>query len=80
MYETTWITKGPLISADGMLYCYEEKSGNIALVKPNPEKFEIVSSFKVPFGSGVHWSHPVISDGILYVRHMDALMAYNIKE
>jgi outer membrane protein assembly factor BamB len=80
MYETQWITKGSVISADGMLYCYEEKSGNIALVKPNPEKFEIVSSFKVPLGSGVHWSHPVISKGVLYVRHMDALMAFNIKE
>lgn len=80
MYETEWINKGQIIAADGMLYCYEEKSGNIALVKPNPEKFEIISSFKVPLGSGVHWSHPVISDGILYIRHMDALMAYNVKQ
>ena len=80
LYDTQWITKGSVISADGMLYCYEEKSGNIALVKPNPEKFDIVSSFKVPLGSGVHWSHPVISNGVLYVRHMDALMAFNIKE
>ncbi len=80
MYETQWINKGPIISADGMLYCYEEKTGNIALVKPNPEKFEVVSSFKVPFGSGPHWSHPVISKGILYIRHGDALMAYNIKD
>jgi outer membrane protein assembly factor BamB len=79
MYETEWVNKGQIISADGMLYCYEEKSGNIALVKPTPGSFEVVSSFKVPLGSGVHWSHPVINMGILYVRHMDALMAYNIK-
>lgn len=80
MYETDWICKGEIISADGMLYCYEEKTGNIALVKASPEKFEVISSFKVPLGSGVHWSHPVINQGILYIRHMDALMAYNIKE
>jgi outer membrane protein assembly factor BamB len=80
MYETEWITKGQIISADGMLYCYEEKTGNIALVKASPEKFEVVSSFKVPLGSGVHWSHPVINKGILYVRHMDAFMAFNIKK
>lgn len=79
MYETEWITKGQIISADGMLYCYEEKTGNIALVKASPEKFEVVSSFKVPLGSGVHWSHPVINKGILYIRHMDAFMAYDIK-
>jgi outer membrane protein assembly factor BamB len=80
MYETDWINKGEIIAADGMLYCYEEKTGNIALVKPTPEKFDIISFFKVPFGSGVHWSHPVINKGILYIRHMDALMAYNIKQ
>lgn len=80
LYETEWINKGQIISADEMLYCYEEKSGNIALVKPTPEKFDIVSSFKITLGSGVHWSHPVISKGILYIRHMDAFMAYNIKE
>ena len=80
MYETDWINKGQIISDDGMLYCYEEKTGNIALVKATPEKFEVISSFKVPLGSGVHWSHPVINKGILYIRHMDAFMAYNIKE
>ena len=62
-----------------MLYCYEEKNGNVALVKANPEKFDLVSTFKIPLGTGPNWSHPVIKDGILYIRHMDALMAYNIK-
>ena len=80
MYETKWINKGSIISAEGMLYCYDEKHGNIALVKVNPEKFQVVSSFKVPFGSGPHWSHPVIKNGVLYVRHGGALMAYDIKE
>jgi outer membrane protein assembly factor BamB len=78
MYETNWITKGSVIAADGMLYCYEEKSGNVALVKPTPEKFEIISSFKVPLGSGPHWAHPVIHDKVLYIRHGDALMAYDV--
>lgn len=40
----------------------------------------LISSFKVPLGTGPHWSHPVIKDGILYIRHEDALMAYDIKE
>jgi len=79
MYEEKWINKGSVITADGMLYCYEEKKGNLALVKANPEKFEKVSSFKVPLGKGPHWGHPSISDGRLYVRHGDALMVYDIK-
>ncbi len=78
-YETKWKNKGSIISADGMLYCYEEKTGNLALVPVNPEKFEISSSFKIPYGKGPYWSHPVIKNGILYVRHGTALMAYSIK-
>ncbi|MFC2103905.1 PQQ-binding-like beta-propeller repeat protein [Bacteroidota bacterium] len=79
-YETKWETKGSIIYADGKLYCYEERKGNIALVNPTPESFDIISSFKIPLGKGPHWSHPVIKDGVLYIRHMDALMAYNIKK
>jgi glucose dehydrogenase len=67
-----------VIYADGMLYCYSER-GTMNLVKPNPEKFELVSSFKVTLGTGQHWAHPVIHDGVLYVRHGNALMAYKVK-
>lgn len=29
--------------------------------------------------NGPHWSHPAIADGILYIRHGNAVMAYKIK-
>jgi outer membrane protein assembly factor BamB len=80
MYEQEWHNKGPIIFADGMLYCYDEKDGNFALVNLNPQKFEVVSSFKVSFGSGPHWAHPVIADKRLYIRHGDALMVYDIAQ
>lgn len=78
MYEKEWINKGSIISADGMLYCYEEKTGNVALVKPTTNDFTIVSSFKITKGSGPHWAHPVINKGVLYIRHGEALMAFDI--
>jgi len=78
-YETKWFNKGPIISADGMLYCYEEKTGNLALVRPDPEKFDVVSSFKIGKGTGPHWAHPAIFDGKLFVRHGESLMVYNLK-
>jgi outer membrane protein assembly factor BamB len=81
MYEERWQggNKGSVLFADGMLYCLEEKSGNLALVKPNPEKFEIVSSFKITEGSGPFWAHPSIdNDGRIYVRHGEALMVYSL--
>ena len=71
--------KGPLAFADGMLYLYSEK-GDVVLVKPNPQKFEPVSSFSIKEGSGQHWAHPVIKDGRLYIRHGDALMVYDIRQ
>jgi outer membrane protein assembly factor BamB len=80
MWEEHWNGKGSIISADGMLYIYEERKGNIGLLKVNPEKFELISSFTVTKGnSGPYWAHPVIHNGILYLRHTNALMAYNIK-
>ena len=79
MYETKWFNKGSIISADGLLYCYEEKTGNLAMVKPNPEKFEVISSFKIDKGEGPHWAHPSIYDGKLLVRHGESLMVYNLK-
>jgi len=79
MYETKWKTKGSIIANDDMLYCYEEKTGYVALVKATPEEFKVISSFKVPFGTGPCWSHMVIKNGVLYVRRGDAIMAYKIK-
>jgi len=72
--------KGSIISADGMLYIYEERKGNIALVKPDPEKFDLISSFKIKKGAGPHWAHLSIFRGIMYVRRGDVLMCYLIRE
>lgn len=79
-YEENWKNKGSVIAADGMLYISEGQTGYVALVKADPGKFEIISSFKIPLGTGPYWAHPVIHKGILYVRHGSALMAYNIAE
>jgi len=79
MWITNWHNKGSVISADGLLYIYEEKNGNLALVKPNSEKLDIISSFRVTKGNGPYWSHPVIDKGRLFVRHGDYMGVYSIK-
>jgi outer membrane protein assembly factor BamB len=80
MWEEHWNCKGSIISAEGMLYIYEEKNGNVGLLRATPEKFDLVSSFQVTLGDmGPFWTHPVIHDGILYLRHNNALMAYDIR-
>ena len=79
MYQEHWKCKGSIISADGMLYVYDEKSGYVGLVKPNPQKFDLVSSFQVKEGSGPYWAHPVIHNGFLFLRHGKVFMVYDIK-
>ncbi len=79
-YNTRWDgNKGSLIYADDILYCYNEKSGDVALVRGNPETFEIVSRFQITKGEGPFWAHPSIANGRFYIRHGEYLMAYDIK-
>lgn len=78
LYEKEWNNKGSIITADDKLFVYEEKRGHVGLVKPNPEDFQVISSFRHQLGSGPHWAHPVINNGILYIRHGETLTAYKI--
>jgi len=77
-YKDKSLGIGNVIACDGMLYCYSDK-GEMALVKVNPEKFDLISKFPITLGTDQHWAHPVIYQGVLYVRHGNTLMAYLIK-
>ncbi len=79
MYASMEIGKGTVIAAGGMLYCYSER-GELALVRADPSGFRIISQTRVTKGSEQHWAHPVIHDGVLYVRHGKALIAYGISQ
>jgi outer membrane protein assembly factor BamB len=79
MWITDWNNKGSVIAADGLLYIYEEKDGNVGLVRPNSAKFDLISSFKITKGDGPYWSHPVIDKGRLFLRHGNYLAVYSIK-
>ena len=78
-YVTDWLTKGALVYDEGLFYILEEKTGTVALVKPNPQSFDVISTFKLQGGVGPFWSHPYIANGKLYLRHGDVLFVYNIK-
>lgn len=78
MWNASAVKMAAVVSADGMLYVYGE-DGTMRLVKPSPEAFTPVSQFAVTQGKDQHWAHPTIANGWLYIRHGDALMAYDIK-
>ncbi len=77
-WEKNWFTKGSVISADGMLYLYEEKGGHVALVEPDTSDLKIISTFQVKGGEGPHWVHPSIYNKLLLIRHGNALLVYHI--
>lgn len=77
-YASDEIAKGVVIYADGMLYCYSER-GELALVTADPSGFDVKAKTRVTLGTEQHWAHPMIHDGVLYVRHGNAIMAYKVK-
>lgn len=79
LYKSTELGNGVVIAANQLLYKYTDR-GELALVKPGGDRFEIISTTKVEHGTAQHWAHPVIYNGVLYIRHGDALIAYKITE
>jgi len=71
--------KGVTIMADDLLYLYNTR-GQVGLFAIEEGMFESRGELKVTAGTGEHFSHPIISDGILYVRRGNALMAYDLRE
>jgi len=70
---------GAIIAADNMLYYYCQ-NGKLSLIDYTPEgELSEISQFRIKRGSQEHFSHPVIKNGVLYQRHGQVLMAFDIK-
>ena len=78
LWNAPAVQMAAVVSADGMLYVYGD-DGTVRLIKPSREAFTPVGQFAVTQGTEQHWAHPTIANGRLYIRHGDALMAYDIK-
>jgi outer membrane protein assembly factor BamB len=77
--------KGAIGYADGMLYCLEEKTGTVVLIDASPKgwqehgRFTLNPQTKIRSSSGAIWTHPVISNGKLYLRDQDMVYCYDVK-
>jgi outer membrane protein assembly factor BamB len=71
--------RGSLIIADELLFYYNQ-AGKVYLIDLKAEPLKISSSFKFSMGSREHFAHPVISNGVLYLRRGKALAAYAIRK
>jgi outer membrane protein assembly factor BamB len=79
LFKSTEIGKGVVIYADGLFYCYAD-NGEMGIMEIADNSFKLKSKFRITLGSEQHWAHPVIDKAVLYIRHGNTLMAYNIKK
>ena len=83
--EKSKLGKGAVAYADGRLYCLSEKDGTCVLAEPTPEgwkehgRFQIDPQTEQRSDRGKIWTHPVISNGKLYLRDQEIICCYDIK-
>ena len=81
--EVLWkdrsVGKGSLIYADGHLYVFSENS-DVGLVEASRDGYREKGRFELPQSDEHSWSHPVIADGVLYLRDQDTLYSFDVRE
>ena len=78
MWRDRSVGKGSVTYADGHLYIQSENNV-VGLAEATPAGYREKGRFDIPDKGLPSWAHPVISDGRLYVRNQDTLLAYDIK-
>ncbi len=66
------------IMANGMMITYDENGGNVLLLKVDADKYEIKGNFKIAYGNDQHWSSPVVSGGVMYLRRGKGMAAFAV--
>jgi outer membrane protein assembly factor BamB len=78
MWRNRSVGKGSVTYADGNLYIQGENNV-FGLAETSSSGYNEKGRFSFPDKGLPSWAHPVISNGRLYVRNQDTLIAYDIK-
>lgn len=80
-HKERFTTKGSVLIADGLLFCYNEEGGGVTLAKASPDGFEKLGQFEIEQLSGRNtWAYPVVAGGRLYIRDQNYLACFDVKE
>ena len=83
--EKKALGKGAIAYADNRFYCQGESDGRIFLIEANTEgwlprgQFTLNPQSKKRNPKGKVWTHPVISNGMMYLRDQELLSCYDLK-
>jgi outer membrane protein assembly factor BamB len=64
--------------ADGHLY-FRYQDGLMVLIQATAEGYEERGSFQIPDVKRESWSHPVIAEGLLYLKEQQKLYVYDLR-
>jgi outer membrane protein assembly factor BamB len=84
--ERRALGKGAIAYADGHLYCLDEESGELKLIEASAEgwnekgRLVLEPQTEIRKPQGRIWTHPVISNGRLYLRDQDLITCYDIRK
>ena len=80
MWTSKELGMGTSIFVDEYIICFDIK-GSLHLIKPNPKGLKIIGSVKNAVSDVTHpaWTAPVIANGKLYVRYIQKLICYDLK-
>lgn len=67
-----------VLLADGNLY-FRYEDGTMALIEATPSEYNLKGSFKLASKNGASWPHPVIVDGLMYIRDQNTLLCYDVR-
>jgi outer membrane protein assembly factor BamB len=82
-WQEMGVGAGAICYADGRLYVHSE-NGEVALVAATPEAYQEKGRFTPPNqpdrGKSKAWTYPVVANGRLYLRDLDVLWCYDIRD
>jgi outer membrane protein assembly factor BamB len=82
-WEERSVGAGSLCFADGRIYIHGE-DGEVALIDASPEGYKERGRFTPPEpldrGRSKAWAYPVVANGRLFIRDLDKLWCYDVKE
>ena len=76
---------GSAILADGKLIALAEDTGTVAMIQADTAGYKELSRFNLPAESttrktgGRRWTHPVLSDGHLFLRDQELLFCFKVR-
>jgi outer membrane protein assembly factor BamB len=82
--EKKALGKGAITCADDRLYCLGEDDGTVVLAEASPKEWAQHGRFKlspqttIRKSQGRIWTHPVVSNGKLYLRDQDLVFCYDV--